>query len=126
MKVIDPGHVYQLASFDGGEPQILKFVKREGPKYPGNVGSHAGTQMQEVLRALIDRARYMNTQIACHETEIALNAMRTALAALEYRHARIKGRGLHIERSLDDIEFAPTCDECGHIACVRWERRTER
>lgn len=55
MKVIDPGHVYDLRSLDGEQLNRLVFVKREGPSYPGNVGHYPGTTMQEVLRALIDR-----------------------------------------------------------------------
>lgn len=52
MRVVDPGHVYDLVSLDGGQVHRLTFVKRLGERYPGNVGfPHAGTNMQEVLRA---------------------------------------------------------------------------
>lgn len=118
MKVIDPGHVYGMDSIDGGEVQFLRFVKREGERYPGNVGSHPGVTMQEVTRALIDRARYVNNQIPCVETEIYLRCMQIGLAALEQRHARVKGRYLHLEDSLEAFEKAETCGECGHIACL--------
>lgn len=48
MKVLEPGHVYELASLDGGPPQKLTFVNREcGTEHPG-------TQTQEVLRSLVD------------------------------------------------------------------------
>jgi hypothetical protein len=49
MKVIEPGHVYELNELDGdGSPQWLKFVNREeGTEHPG-------TQTQEVLRMIID------------------------------------------------------------------------
>jgi hypothetical protein len=55
--VIDPGHEYELASLDGEKAVRLTFVKRIGARYPGNKGpSYSGTNCQEVLRVLIDRA----------------------------------------------------------------------
>jgi hypothetical protein len=48
MKVIEPGHVYELDQLDGdGRPLRLVFVNREQTP-------HAGTQTQEVLRMQID------------------------------------------------------------------------
>lgn len=36
MKVIEPGHVYQLEALDGVLPQVLVFVNRElGGEHPG-------------------------------------------------------------------------------------------
>ena len=36
MKVLDPGHKYELAVLDGDLPVILTYAKRIGDKYPGN------------------------------------------------------------------------------------------
>jgi hypothetical protein len=48
MKVIEPGHIYDLHQLDGdGSPLRLVFVNREDTKHPG-------TQTQEVLRVNID------------------------------------------------------------------------
>lgn len=117
MKIVDPGHVYQLACLDGDETESLRFVKRCTPpeKYPGNVGSHAGTTMQEVLRALIDRALYVGGQIPCTETELAVEAMREALWFFEVRAARRHDRALGPRP--ERIEQEPTCATCGHIRC---------
>lgn len=46
--VIDPGHLYELQVIDKVEcaepyPSLLRFVKREGPGYPGNSGTYPGT-----------------------------------------------------------------------------------
>lgn len=60
MTVIDPGHEYLMDSLDGEQTNRLVFVKRQGVKYPGNVGAHPGTTMQEVLRALLERLKYVN------------------------------------------------------------------
>jgi hypothetical protein len=61
MKIIDPGHKYELDQLDGEGKEILTFVKRDTPseRYPGNQGHYPGTNMQEVLRRKrrIDRER---------------------------------------------------------------------
>jgi hypothetical protein len=117
MEVLDPGHEYNLSSLDGGEPVHLTFVKREGPKYPGNVGSHPGTTMQECLRALIERGKYVNGQVPCAETEAAIALMRSVLLLLEVRAARRHGH--HLDRSfLGGIEQVRGCKKCGHIGCL--------
>lgn len=124
MKVIDPGHVYDLDWFDGDPPiktrsgyQVwneLVFMKREGDKYPGNVGHHPGTNIQEVLRALIDRVKYLDKQIPHDEnTKIIMN-LRSALWSLECRAAERHGRK---KPRYIDIELEPTCTICGHVGC---------
>lgn len=47
MRVIEPGHIYELDHLDGTEKQRLVFINRE-------TAPHEGTQTQEVLRAQID------------------------------------------------------------------------
>jgi hypothetical protein len=92
MKVIDPGHTYALRVLDefsasGEVVQPLVFVKREGPGYPGNVGHHSGTTTQEVLRALIDRAKYVNGQIPDERNDDVIALLRDAIEKLEHRAA---------------------------------------
>jgi hypothetical protein len=48
MKVIEPGHIYELNHQDGPGKGLLIFVNREEGT------EHEGTQTQEVLRATID------------------------------------------------------------------------
>ena len=115
MRVIDPGHIYELASFDGGSPIALTFVKRNSPpeKYPGNHNAHPGTQTQEVLRALIDRSLYVDAQSPCSETKCIVGLLRSALVMLERRHDRTHA-------GIPDnwpIEEAPFCVTCGHLSC---------
>jgi len=63
MKVLDPGHKYELAVLDGDLPVILTYTKRIGDKYPGNEPpAYSGTTLQEEWRAQIDRLRYLNNQ----------------------------------------------------------------
>lgn len=119
MKVIDPGHVYHLTWLDEPDDDmrggLLTFVKREGEGYPGNVGHHAGTTSQEVLRALIERSEYVNNQIPCAETEAAGELMKAALLLLELRAARRHGRW--IEVALEEVVNGAVCEKCGHSGC---------
>src|SRR4051812_22480846 len=92
MKVLTKGHWYELECIDSSEHCLLIFVKREGPRYPGNVGAHYGTTSQEVLRALIDRAQYVNGQIPCWQTRLSVWLMRSIIWLYEHRAARVHGR----------------------------------
>ncbi len=116
MKVIDPGHEYELDSLDGAYYQCLRFVKREGGHYPGNVGYHAGTTTQEVLRALIDRSVYVNCQLSCPETTLVIGLLQSALYLLESRAARCHGRILN--ETVEALSAgAGKCQTCGHVGC---------
>jgi hypothetical protein len=116
MKILDPGHRYQLDLIDETGSQELVFVKREGKRYPGNIGAYSGVLTQEVLRACIDRAIYLNNQIPCAETEIIIASLRTALFAFEARAARCRGSSFSLV-SLTEIDNAQTCEICGHNQC---------
>lgn len=123
MRVVDPGHAYVLAQLDNDDgpypliaPVGLFFVKREGEKYPGNVGSYPGTTMQEVFRALIDRCNYLDAQNPCMETKAVKQFCESSIIILEQRAARMHGRTLNM--SFDDVLEAPICDTCGHVGCT--------
>lgn len=116
MERISPGHIYILKSLDGDVPQVLTFVKREGPGYPGNHGSHPGTNVQEVLRALIDRCKYINHQKPCAETEAALHLLEAALLLFETRAARQHGRTVAFTDIFHMTSSEP-CRKCGHLQC---------
>lgn len=118
MRVLDPGHVYALAHLDGISESVLTFVKREGPGYPGNVGHHEGTNLQEVLRALISRVQYLNAQISDDRNVTVLILLRGALRELEIRAAERHGRRFVWPDNIGyEIETAPVCEQCGHIGC---------
>ena len=126
MKVLDPGHDYLLDSYDGEREVRLTFVKRNFPpeKFPGNADSYAGTQMQDVLSALIDRCKYVNHQTImthgkfCPETDMTIALLRQAIWVLEARVKRVKGEApLQFEGVVNRIEDIPVCHHCGHIFC---------
>jgi hypothetical protein len=127
MKVIDPGHVYELEWLDG-KPRYsveghsawpenrLKFVKREGAGYPGNVGHHPGTNLQEVLRAMIERVKYLEAQVSHPNNAGILVNLRHSLWLLEQRAAERHGRPFELSWAAG-IEEMPVCGRCGHIGC---------
>ena len=78
MKVVDPGHVYQLSAGNG-----LVFVQKER----GNV-VRDGTTNEEVLEVLIDRVTEAYQLLPCQESIRALYLLRQALAAFQMRTAR--------------------------------------
>lgn len=121
MKIIERGHIYLAEGVAGAEPQKIVFVKNRGEKYPGNEGDpHPGILCQELMRILIDRTAYLNSQGSCMETEHSLAALRSALAWFEVRAARCRGDKIELNHA-DDLEHQPTCSTCGHNCCSRVE-----
>lgn len=117
MKELDPGHLYIPDSIDGEYPEgPIRFVKREGDNYPGNVGHYPGTTIQEVLRILIARLCYVNGQTGCNESCTAINLLRETIQIMEMRAKRVKGKFL--ETLYQDIETYPPCKICGNILCT--------
>ncbi len=116
MRVIDPGHTYELDNLDGPGKTILSFVKREGEGFPGNVGHHEGTNMQEVIRALINRVKYLQDQIPSHANVTVLFHLRQCLWELELRAAQRHSRELKLVADVM-IEHQAVCAQCGHIGC---------
>lgn len=115
MRVLEAGHTYALQSLDGGDWETLRFVKREGPGYPGNKGHHPGTIIQEVCRALIDRLDYVNKQIPCKDNRDARMHLEIVIWLLEKRAAERHERGW--DQKIDGLEKLPTCSGCGHVGC---------
>jgi hypothetical protein len=114
MRVLDAGHDYELMNLDGSGVSRLTFVKRQGERYPGNVGFHEGTTSQEVLRALIHRAAYVYNQIPCWQTKLAIYLQGFVIWLYEHRAARIHRRrvpGLH------EAVYGIPCPRCGHQVC---------
>ena len=114
----DPGHHYQLLVLDStwrSLPQFLRFVKREGPAYPGNVGSYEGTTLQSVLRACCARLDYLQRLEPSVEYFLIREKLITCLWYLEQRAAY--RHGLPYPYSRDFARTAPMCETCGHTVC---------
>jgi len=105
MKVIEPGHIYQLTVLDGGEDTIIRFVNRE-------ISKHPGTQTQEILRAqidslevLIDRTNHCDGCLPWPGNERIIKALseaqRQLRLALLYHEQRV------FERRMEKEGFKP-------------------
>lgn len=91
MKILTPGHKYELASFEGGTPQELQFIQKEGE--PLKTVSD-GTTNEEVLAMLIDRMNFLNAKMPGRENSIAITKLEEALLWLNHRTALRKARGV--------------------------------
>lgn len=125
MRVIEPGHIYEVATLDGdGKPTQLVFVNREETRHPG-------TQTQEILRVnidmldcLIDRTNHCddcqrwegNDKIIKAITE----AQRNLRLALLYHEQRVQER--NVNKGTLQPEDLPTAAD-GHTRMVGQERQ---
>lgn len=121
MRVLDPGHRYEVDIYDSeptGPVDVtgqLMFMKRMGPMYPGNTTAHPGTNCQELLRVLIDRVRHMDAQDPCIHNSLVLKLAQQMLWLFEDR--AIKRHGITADFPVEGIENYPACKTCGHIIC---------
>ncbi|MCK9542533.1 MAG: hypothetical protein M0R03_10955 [Novosphingobium sp.] len=92
MKVIEEGHLYELDSFEGTNPQQLRFIKKEPlPSNPTELRIvYDGTTNEEVLDVLIDRVHTLHRKFPCEENEFSLLALRNARVWLDMRTRRRK------------------------------------
>ncbi|MEE8233782.1 MAG: hypothetical protein V3R41_03790 [Gammaproteobacteria bacterium] len=94
MKVIDPGHKYEVDKFgeDGKTSMSLAcppFMKRSGGAIQYEK-EWQGTNTQEMIRVLIDRTQYLDGVLECDETKNSEYHLRMALYWYEVRAYRRK------------------------------------
>ncbi len=106
MKVVNDGHVYRLENLGGVDEQVLIFIKRSGGAITYEE-EWPGLQVQEVLRVLIDRTKYLYNILPCLETQVALKNLRMSLYWYEVRAYRRKKEKLNktegLHNDLDTI-----------------------
>lgn len=110
MHISFPGHVYQLTNrvvtndANVGSYQTLGFVQNEPPLLKSGVTS------QEVLRALIDRSKYVQGRLPHPTNRRILEHLRMALILHESRALERKVlKGL-----IEEPEYYPVGDD-GHL-----------
>lgn len=113
MKVLDPGHLYEVENVGGMGTQKIQFVRRRGwdAELLPEEDKIDGIQSQELLRVLIDRTLHLHAEQAWHENVDIINHLRDALRLYETRASK-----RHLEK-LGMPERADFCGECGHIFC---------
>jgi len=98
MKVLNPGHLYELANFEHPETigQCIQFIEKK-PVVEGSFDLQTvnnGTTNEEVIKVLVDRLQFLNVKAACRENSIAITHLETALLWLEKRTADRKARNV--------------------------------
>lgn len=100
MKILTPGHRYELENFEAkakdSSGQVLQFIERT-PVAEGHPELHTvrdGTTNEELLRVLIDRMHSLQAKFPCRENAIATTHFETGLLWLEKRTADRKARGV--------------------------------
>jgi hypothetical protein len=95
MRVITPGHRYELDDFESKDScQVLQFIE----KYPSTldptvlITAHDGTTNEEVLAVLINRLEFLNAKFPCRDNSIAITHLEDALMRLNKRTADRKAR----------------------------------
>lgn len=116
MKILDAGHSFALRCLDGGDPQIIQFVKRMGAKYPGNKSNYPGTSLQECWRAEISRLLYVDQQEHDDNNIQCVENLRDNIRRLETRAAVRHNRP--VPEFWTNVEDMPTCNKCGHVGCA--------
>lgn len=119
IKIVDAGHVYELLTLDGKGPQVLTFVKRcdqaHPERFPGNTDAFEGTNLQSVIRCLIDRIGYLDNQISHRNNGAVARKLAECLWLLEDRAA--ERHGYSFDYRVEDMVAMPMCSHCGHVVC---------
>lgn len=88
MRVIEPGHVYELEEFSD-----LSSAKG-GIRFYNIDGNAMGTTNEEVLTVLIDRMIYLNSKVPCRENSIVITKLEEAYMWLQHRTEDRQARGV--------------------------------
>lgn len=97
MKILIPGHRYELDNFEGSEPkQTLQFIQKEpNPDKPQELLTVSdGTTNEETLEMLIDRMKFLQAKFPCRENAIVITKLEECLMWLNKRTADRKSRGV--------------------------------
>lgn len=103
MKVLTPGHKYELSNFENPETpgQTIQFIEKTSTDVSGELLTvNDGTTNEELIEVLIDRLTYLNAKFPCRENSSAITKLDEALMWLEKRtRDRIKRNveGKHIK-----------------------------
>ena len=91
MKVLTPGHTYEVANFENPaeQGQVIQFIHKE----PIEVGSPElktvadGTTNEELLAVLINRMNFLQSKFPCRENALATTKLEESLMWMQKRTA---------------------------------------
>ena len=90
MKVLIPGHTYELANFENNEvnKQILQFIHKEPIEGTTELLTLSdGTTNEELFEVLIDRMSFLQAKFPCKENAIVITNLEESLMWLNKRTA---------------------------------------
>lgn len=98
MKILTPGHKYELENFENPSApgQVIQFIEKVPSPHGGTdlTTVHDGTTNEDLLRMLIDRMNFLQAKFPCRENAIAITHFETGFLWLEKRTADRKARGV--------------------------------
>lgn len=97
MKILTPGHVYQLDNFDElpSFDQVIHFIQKEKDLETGELKTISnGTTNEEVLYMLVDRLKFLNEKMESVHNVNAIHHLNEALNELNMRTADRLNRGV--------------------------------
>lgn len=104
MKIITPGHKYELENFENktSQGQVIQFIQKE--QITKESGSDAvvdklvtvsdGTTNEEVIKMLIDRLQFLYNKFPSEETACSISHLQSALYAQQSRTYERQQRGV--------------------------------
>lgn len=124
MKILEPGHVYQLSSLDGELSQTLTFVNRAltsgAPKHPGTQNQDVLRVTIDVLEAIVDRVNQLDSEKEWDGNLRIVKALTDAQRLLRLAILYHEERALEqkVIKGTFDIESATLGDD-GHIQVIK-------
>ena len=102
MKVLTPGHKYELDSFEFRQSdkyknnvQVIQFIEKRPTQNKGElITINDGTTNEEVLEMMIDRMMHLHAKFPCKESAIVITNLQESLMWLEKRTRDRKKRGV--------------------------------
>jgi ribosomal protein S3AE len=104
LRIIEAGHIYELQHLESDGIEKLTFIKRSSKAINYGDTEHAGTNTQEVIRALINRTEFLYDILPAVETKDAAYYLRMALFCYEARAYRRKQAKLNKTEIINDYE----------------------
>ena len=97
MKILTPGHKYELDNFEKPqERQLIQFIEKVPVKEGGAELRTVkdGTTNEEVLAMLVDRLRFIHDKVPSRQSALAITKIEEALMWLNNRTTERKSRGV--------------------------------
>lgn len=98
MKVLVPGHLYELENFENPNEagQLLQFIHKVPASNDSSelVTVQDGTTNEEIMKVMIHRMKELNSKFPCRENSIVITKLQEAYFWLQERTRDRKERGV--------------------------------